>query len=539
MFSSVLLPYFRIYSEDNGSDALQNENLPSGILTVFQAEPLAWESEHGSLHSLDWLDLDSERNTIKEALKGTNVDALFEPATPDLLGKFLAKGNGVLHLSCHGHSTYLSIEDGWGGLKQLVLENFISWVESGRKTLHFVFISACDSRNAGDALVAAGVPHVICCREERQMLSNAAAKIFARNLYRALALGNTLNVAFELGKQGVKHSNVMNAEAEIEKFVLLPEEGNHDVNIFISSFPGPKQRQKECLVRSGIPHVPHLVGRDKDIYRVLQKLLDSRLVRVTGAPGIGKGSLTMAVGHYLDKRKTWGDVFWLPVARDSTSTSLYSQLYAELLRRNQEVSLSLENRTGKECCDRVLDKLHERKALIAIDARKAEDRSLRELGSFLHELFQGTGQVKILVVHRQGNPVCSPIPSGYPCFETDVTLKPLDFRGTALLFGETCQHVTCSPNELPAKLEARQSPEMFKLLGEGVPAKVRIAAKNMTLEECHKLMDEDCKIKLTEFGRCHELQEDFVALHDVGKGVPRSVFVRSYLHIAEETSSAS
>lgn len=311
--------------------------ITKNVLTVFQAEPLAWEDANdGSAHDLEWLDIDSERESLTEALKGTNVDVAFKPATPDLLGEFLAQGsNQVLHLSCHSHVDCAAIEDGWGGFRQLLCEDLITWMKAGQSNQKFVFVSACDSRNAGDALVAAGVAHVICCQETDQLLSNAAAREFVRHFYRALALGNTVKVAFNLGKQGVKNSGVDNAETERNKFALLPQEGNHDVGLFTPTSFGQKPIQ---IVRSGIPNVPRLVGRDVDMYHVLQNLVDSRLVRVTGPPGVGKGSLAKAVGHYLD-------TFWLRIAGDCELNSLYMQLCNDLIRRKQVFPLSLDNPT--------------------------------------------------------------------------------------------------------------------------------------------------------------------------------------------------
>ena len=378
--------------------------------------------------------------------------------------------------------------------------------------LKFVFVSACDSRNAGDALIAAGVDHVICCKEKDQMLSNAAASVFARHFYRALALGNTVKVSFELGKEGVKNDGVDNAQVEMNKFVLLPEQGNHDVKVFESASSGQRRGQRERCARSGIPYVPRLVGRDVDAYQVLQKLVHSRLVRVTGPPGIGKGSLAQTVGHYLDERKTWGDVFWLDVIEDSNCNALYMQLYRDLARRSQDLPLSLETPAEEETRDRVLTDLDEEKAVIIIDAKKASDETTRALGSFLYDLFKYTKHVKVVAVHRQGVPICSPNPSGYSWFEQDMALEPLGFEDTVLVFAEKYQHVSRTSNamwELVGKLRPRSSPEMFKLLGEGIPSRIHMAATNMTLEEYKQLTNKDYQVNLNDFGKCYKLQLEY------------------------------
>jgi hypothetical protein len=73
-------------------------------------------------------------------------------------------------------------------------EDLRTWFQAGGKNhLQFVFCSACNSRSAGETFVEAGVPHVVCCKLNEQLLSNTAAIVFARDFfYQALAYGKTL-----------------------------------------------------------------------------------------------------------------------------------------------------------------------------------------------------------------------------------------------------------------------------------------------------------------------------------------------------------
>ena len=96
--------------------------------------------------------------------------------------------------------------------------------------LQVVFVSACHSRAAGEAFLAAGVPHVVCCNQEVKVQDMAAYE-FARNFYRASACGRSLAFAFELARQAVRVSPLVVGVrlVEMDKFLLLPEKPNGDL----------------------------------------------------------------------------------------------------------------------------------------------------------------------------------------------------------------------------------------------------------------------------------------------------------------------
>ncbi len=68
--------------------------------------------------------------------------------------------------------------------------------------VRFVFVSACHSQAAGQAFVDAGVPHVVCVSVQ-SMLLDAVALTFERAFYVALAVGDTVEDAFNIAKQAV------------------------------------------------------------------------------------------------------------------------------------------------------------------------------------------------------------------------------------------------------------------------------------------------------------------------------------------------
>ena len=162
-------------------------------------------------HPVPVLDYESERQLLMESLSDAHlkIDVLFDIATTERLGSFLAKGQGrVLHFSCHGHPEYLAIENGWGAMHKLPVEGLRDWIKAGGDNLLFVFVSACHSRAAGDAFVAAGVKHVVCCQRDDQLIRNDAAAIeFEKAFYQDLVNCKTISQAFEMGRQKVKTSH--------------------------------------------------------------------------------------------------------------------------------------------------------------------------------------------------------------------------------------------------------------------------------------------------------------------------------------------
>ena len=191
------------------------------LLTVFQAAPLAYVDHQGTEHAMKVLDFEFERQlltkTIHESLESSSslgcsssvsssftpplspsssprmqvrertkpvnytkkrrIHLKFEIAVTDRLSAFLAEDKGqILHFSCHGHPKYLALEDGWGQLQSLGVNELRSWIALGGKNLRFVFVSACYSSFIGQAFVDAGVKHVVCCGHDSRLREVAAGK---------------------------------------------------------------------------------------------------------------------------------------------------------------------------------------------------------------------------------------------------------------------------------------------------------------------------------------------------------------------------
>lgn len=83
------------------------------------------------------------------------------------------------------------------------------------------------------AFIDAGVPHVVAVRLNTR-LSDVAAHTFTRAFYLSLAVGNTLQAAYDIGVQAVNSAPGVPGGGELEanKFLLLPHGDNHSVAPF-------------------------------------------------------------------------------------------------------------------------------------------------------------------------------------------------------------------------------------------------------------------------------------------------------------------
>ena len=97
----------------------------------------------------------------------------FDFATTESLRTALSLGCRALHFSGHGKPGGLCFEDGRSGLQVVsvgALKNFLS---AGGISLQFVFVSACYSKEIGEAFVKAGVPHVVCVKVDAKVRSHS------------------------------------------------------------------------------------------------------------------------------------------------------------------------------------------------------------------------------------------------------------------------------------------------------------------------------------------------------------------------------
>eukprot|EP00934_Nitzschia_sp_Nitz4_P008025 Nitzschia sp. Nitz4//scaffold224_size33420//23814//28117//NITZ4_007891-RA/size33420-augustus-gene-0.43-mRNA-1//1//CDS//3329542653//8015//frame0 len=480
---------------------------PVDRLTLFHAAPLSYVDQNSNeRHVLPLLDFDYESRVLQQALKdaeriGARIEVEHEIATTDRLSAFFAQGGRrLLHLSCHGHPDWLALENGFGDMQPLFVEDLKSFIAAGGSKLDFVFISACHSLPAGKAFLEAGVPHVVCARQDAKFRDEACAE-FARCFYRALACNKTLQQAFNMAKEAVRVSPlVKDAKIESSKFLLLPDKGPqssyHDVDVFFADdrptkgLSGSQSPPTRILQR--VPTT--FIGREEEMYRILEALRCTDLVQVTGSKGSGKATLIAAVAKYIEQRRKsfmLDEILWMPndAVEDHDSLAKLVEKAMSLLSSAKGSVKSLGS--YREIRSKVLQGMHGKRLLLVVDARDMTSSvAIRNLEQFLKDLLHACS-IKILLV-GDTNLKAARVP-----FRT-IEIGPLDFETSAFLFSRLVHSGRFSAPELSKILVPKLHTEypyplkrntlIFEKIGQGIPADIEQASADMTEKDLLELV---------------------------------------------------
>jgi hypothetical protein len=327
-------------------------NFSSHTLNVLFSAPLAGFDRSGKAHPLEVLDYTSERDTLIQVFKEVHRDIAvhFDFATTDTLRTILSFGCKALHFSGHGVPKGLCFEDGKSGLQVIREQQLKDLLSAGGLSLEFVFVSACFSKEIGEAFIKAGVSHVVCVKIDSK-IQDAAAMAFTRAFYVAFLSGKTVKASFDIAKEALKLSPyVPDGVFEGDKFILLPEIGHpksleqkkpsgesttstnsgpppvvvdakyHDNSLFAnrSSIDWPQLGQctigpnrtdlKQFLSRIRIPSQPSdFEGRECIMNSLIRNIVDRRFISLVGEDGVGKSSVAAAICKYMADREFFAD----------------------------------------------------------------------------------------------------------------------------------------------------------------------------------------------------------------------------------------
>ena len=485
---------------------------------------------------------------MKEASR--DIDMSFDNAHHSRLLATLTRRCSVLHYSGHGHQSFLPFEDGKGGPNWLSVQDIKELIlQDGVVPFKFVFVSACHSGLAGETFAAAGVPHVVCCKQESE-LTDTAALAFTRSFYLALLMGHTVKVSFDHGCKAVRATpNLRDSEEEMKKFVLLPKDGDHDKPVFraksIREWPKQPRSQgsivskssrkrgsfikltgrlttksSELSVRNMMQEDPsptppnYFLGREVDMFYVLAALLklNKRLVSVLGDTGIGRSSLVCALCHYINERaSTISEIqhiyFIKPKQGDRNvlCRSLLRQLL-DKLEENGKCGPTDEDNDTEAMLEIICRKLKTDKCLIVFDRTeliKSSDVECLELPKILSTILYETKQVRVVITAL--NSLGQPAIGGQ--VEHPYKLGPLTFSNTVKLFANLCPHLhTVSERSMLSKKLVRNDEDQMNLLpgdaklktrtidilsviGDGIPAKIEKAAYSISREDISRLQE--------------------------------------------------
>lgn len=517
--------------EENGVDAVHERQaekkssrfaeMPSpkfkmDRLTVFQAAPLAYFNGTTSLQQPFPLhDFDHEIAVIQHAIEGAaKLDAIIEldvePATAESFRAFLEGGtSGVLHFSCFGHSKQvLALENAEGSLDDSIdFDGLRGIVEKAKTPLQLVVVNSFYSGRIGKAFVDAGVPHVICCHHT-EIHRDKASYSFLKNLYRGLAVNKSIKQAFYHARESVRVEEITK---HVERYVLLPrqpeEDSYHDVPLFYTNLvpaTGMTNETDKQALEEGRTILPqgsrHFIGRELDMCSILEALKIDDVVRVGGVKGSGKTSVVAATCRYVQKRPKsfqYDDVFWLPPGKGvvPTADTLFGDL-AEFVGRMVKADGDIFNdEVSMECRERIEIELEGRRTLLAIDCRKfVGETATSNLEQFLGNLLESDLSVKIILISADA--------AAHDDDDEDDTIRlgPIDFKSTALLFGEISRFIAAngcpaaqSPDEFAAlivppsvallqdrtKVSSSRQTRLMSQIGNGVPLEIIRAGKSM------------------------------------------------------------
>lgn len=521
------------------------------MITVLFSAPLVFADGENTLHPFAKLDFEMERELLWQCLKeaSRDIEISFDNAHHSRLLATLTKRCSCLHYSGHGHPNFLPFEDGMGGPNWLSVQDIKELiVRDGVAPFKFVFVSACHSGLAGETFASAGVPHVVCCRQESE-LKDTAALAFTRQFYLALAVGHTVKESFSQGCKAVRATpNLRDPEKEMEKFVLLPKDGNHNVPVFRAKpvrewpkqprnqhlMPSKSSQRRGSLLRMGSvmglgaksselsvrnmmqedpsPTPPQFfLGREVDMYYILTAILKmrKRLVSILGKTGVGRSSLACALCHYINERASTISeihrIYFIKPRQGGRNVSCRS-IIRQLLDKLEEAGKarpSDEDTDTEAMLDIICKSLKNDKALIVFDRTELLEKSdeAQELPMILSTLLYETKQVKVLLTGTR--PLGQPSIGGQ--VEHPFNLGPLNFANTVKLFANLCPHLHTPSergllfNKLSGDCEDQaglypgdrnmnaQTKKTLTMLGEGIPATIEKAAYGMSKEDLQQM----------------------------------------------------
>ena len=524
---------------------------------------------------IEMLAFDQEREILCQCFReaARDIDLNFDTATTHRLRTSVTLGCRALHYSGHGHEDYLTFEDGKGGLHCVATDELKNLCGAGSNSdtkVEFVFVSACYSKLAGEAFMSAGVNHVVCCQQD--LIQDSAALAFTRAFYLALAVGRTVGDSFEIGRQAVAVSpSVPNSTAEMEKFLLLPSDGNHGVRIFdakpvnwrtrASGTGGGRDRAinlrkswaegKSSGGGSGrslsLPAPPEdFLGRETDMYLVLNAVLNRRLVSVVGVPGVGRSSLVTALSGYIHQRRNTTGLSTIFFVRSGSGLGsarraggFIKKLHKQLVScnwidsgRGGSAGAAGSNMDNDE--DSLMEDIlvtlkrltSSKRVLIVFDHIDEHDGDLIKFRMFLSQLFTEASYVKVLCTSKKEIAL-----RGGGAGEFVYSLAPLSLKNAVRLFARLCPHLHTgterrdlvdklvdkdqgSSNILSKNVSVRTM-EILALIGKGYPSRVVDAAYNISAEQFQVLCDIPSKLKSPESPGTGALAELAVSLDEI------------------------
>jgi tetratricopeptide (TPR) repeat protein len=311
---------------------------PLRMLLLFSA-PLVMQREI-EIVPITLLPVQQEIETLANTCRSIGVALEIETtiATTERIGHLFATTRqpfDVLHFSGHGSrhldgSSVLALEDETGMVRNLDATEFRRLI--GSQPCRLAFLSACHSAGLAEALLAAGVRHVVAINAADPVI-DLAARVFAVRFYAALFAGRSVAEAFAAGCTAVATNDelrqwrdpetlqTLNVREEV-KFRLLPENDPVHQQPLVPTPPCGqltfRRPQWQNTNLSPVAADP-FVGRARELHAIAQALRNNRCVAIHGMGGMGKTALAEAAARWQHERNRWRDGVWRVALRNITT----------------------------------------------------------------------------------------------------------------------------------------------------------------------------------------------------------------------------
>jgi hypothetical protein len=279
-------------------------------------------------------------------------------------------------------------------------------------------VASCHSEVTAQVFLTAGASHVVCVSKDEK-ISDDICNTFAEYYYQAFFCESlTFCEAFEFAKRKVAAGVFFNGEEK--KFKMLINSTNagracHRCTRFISK-PSPNSKFIDFTPVPLFYCPPFLhecfLGRNKEIYEVIDLLHNNRFVVLKGMIGIGKSSLQKEIANKLGDRGMFEHgIIYLDLKNDTSIERMHSVFMSDitinkLVRKksgNKEYDLN-------QAATEIAGVLADYNILLIFDnVDSLYVRASNQLKMFFESLINQTKGVKIFlsmfskVDHIQGN----------------------------------------------------------------------------------------------------------------------------------------
>lgn len=501
--------------EHNGGAPLQEEF--DDVLTVLYAAPLVSIDDEGDVTYLDLSFVDREHEHLKQQQEqgGPKVRLRLdhEPCTPHRLRTFLDSKKKILHLACHATEDHVYLEEEHkGDAREVPLAEFQQWLGScaEKRHLQLVVVADPDPTILVNAFCKAGVAHVVSCPVQKHKLDETAL-LLCQTFYTALANESTVQDAFAEAKKAIEdseHLSYTEGRQDLDKYQLLGAANgeNHSVVLFPSKTNARKVPSLSLPPIRILPTPPPVfVGRQKDVYQLLCELETARLVTVTGDAGMGAACMVKSACQYMVHRRAEFDdveIIWLPAR-------VVGNMQDGLLSLSKRVFESIVTLEDPEQTDleALVDLYRKVRVLLVCDVREwASKEVFYGLMDFLDEVFDVTPNTKAIIVHETTDLGAHSMQFSSSYVEKSIHVKPLGYSSTVNLFGMLCPHLARKTSPSIASVDDLKNLlvpsagyagnvnlkmtiiNIYNLLGQGSPNRIRDLALSMTAEEYDNLI---------------------------------------------------